>query len=557
MAEKLLPAPPERKLLPVAKPHVSRRKLLLWAVLALIALAAVFFLGFIPRRNRERTAAALAAQQANSLPNVNAMAVRRSPSVATLLLPGAATPYQESYLYARATGYVSKRYVDIGDRVRKGQLLADIDSPDLDAQVAQARAQVAQAEQQLAQAQASLENAKAQEDLARVTADRYKVLVDHGAVSRQDYDQQEANYRQAHANVHLQEAAIATAQENIRANRANLEHLIALQSFEQLRAPFDGVITARNFDVGALVSSTGASQGASNTPLGGTQNATASNNAGSSGSSSQTQVPSSTPPSSPTTPGIGSSGELYRIAQIDRLRVLVSVPQDSASVIQLGSAASVYVAQYSDHAFPGTVTRTARSLDAISRTLPVEVDVANPGWQLLPGMFTQVQFSDKRTAAPMLVPGDSIITTPDGLYIAVLTMPTAQDRERIERERQQQQQQQKEQPQQQTLDEMRRIHLQKVQVGRDYGPEIEISSGLRGTEYVVVNPGDMVQEGALVILRAAPPVAGENNQQRRAPSEQKPAAIQSPSMAAPTQAPQQNKGKGKAGGGNQKSGGKQ
>ena len=565
MVEKLLPAPPEHKLLPAPKPRISRGKLILLAFLALLVLAAAFFLGFIPRRNQQRKAEALAQQQAESFPSVNATAVRRSPSVATLLLPGVATPYQESYLYARATGYVSKRYVDIGDRVREGQLLADIDAPDLDAQVSQARAEVAQAQRQLAQAQASLENAQANEDLARVTVDRYKVLVDHGAVSRQDYDQQNANYKQAHANVHLQEAAIETAQENIRANRANLEHLVALQAFEQVRAPFDGVITARNFDVGALVTASGSTQGASNTPLGGTQTAAASNNAGS--SSSQAAAPSSSPPTSPTTPGIGTSGELYRIAQIDRLRVLVSVPQEAAASIQVGSPASVYVASYSNRAFPGTVTRTARSLDAISRTLPVEVQVVNRGWLLLPGMFTQVQFSDTRTSPPLLVPGDGIITTPNGMYIAVLAMPAQQDRERIQREQEQSKQAEQSkkqegqtQQQPQDLNQIRRIHLVKVQVGRDYGPEIEIVSGLSGSEYVVVNPGDMVQEGALVMPKAAPPVAGESDSQRKAPSEQKPAAIQSPSMKAPTLAPQQNQGKGNAngngkGGGNQKGGG--
>ena len=213
------------------------------------------------------------------------------------------------------------------------------------------------------------------------------------------------------------------------------------------------------------------------------------------------------------------------------------------------------------------MTRTARSLDAISRTLPVEVQVVNRGWLLLPGMFTQVQFSDTRTSPPLLVPGDAIISTPNGLYIAVLTMPTKQDRERMEHEQEQSKQQSEKQDgetkrQRQDLNQMRRIHLVKVQVGRDYGPEIEIVSGLSGSEYVVVNPGDMVQEGALVMPKAAPPVAGESDSQRKAPSEQKPAAIQSPSMKAPTLAPQLNQGKGKGNGnekgkdgGNQKGGG--
>lgn len=552
MLRQALPAAPEQKLLPAPKPRIPRRKLLLWGLLALAALAAAFFLGYLPRRHREKEAAQLAQREKESYPSVNVAPVRRSGSIATLLLPGAATPYEESYLYARATGYVSKRYADIGDRVRKGQLLADIEAPDLDAQVSQARAQVAQAERQLAQARASLENAQAQEELARVTVERYRVLVDHGAVSRQDYDQQNAAYKQAVANVNLQQAAIESAQENIRANNANLEHLIALQSFEQVRAPFDGVITARNFDVGALVSAGGGTQGASTTPLGGTQNAGTTNNAGSSGAA-QTQSPSSSPPTSPTSPGIGQSGELFRIASIDRIRVVVSVPQDSAPSIQVGAPASVYVAEYGNRVFSGSVTRTARALDAISRTLPTEVMVVNRGWLLLPGMFTQVKFTDRRASSPLLVPGDSVITLPNGLFVAILAMPTAQDRERM-----------RQNPEEKNADQVRRIHLVDVQVGRDYGPEIEIASGLRGTEYVVVNPGDMVQEGALVMPRSAPPVAGQNGSQPHSPSEEKPSAIQSPSMAAPTQAPEKGKGtgqggKGKSGGsdkgGNGKSGG--
>ena len=138
---------------------------------------------------------AAARDQAESLPAVNITRVRRSPPFTGLLLPGTIAPLTEAYLYARATGYIKKRYADIGDRVHEGQVLAEIDAPDLDLEVAQARAMLAQSEQQLAQSKASLENAQAQEELARVTWERYRVLVQHGAVSRQDADQQLANYR--------------------------------------------------------------------------------------------------------------------------------------------------------------------------------------------------------------------------------------------------------------------------------------------------------------------------------------------------------------------------
>ena len=265
----LLTAPKEPKLLPPGRPRgPSRRKIFLLVGLGILLLIVLFLIGYIPRRHREKLVEAAARYQAESLPIVNVTPVKRSSPVTGLLLPGTITPLTEAYLYARATGYVRKRYADIGDRVHAGEVLADIDAPDLDQQVAQARAAVAQSEQQLAQAKASLENAQAQEELARVTWERYRVLVQHGAVSRQDADQQLANYKSQTANVHLEEAAIRTNEENVRANRANLEREIALQSFEKVRAPFDGVITARNFDVGALVSGSGASMGISSTPLG-------------------------------------------------------------------------------------------------------------------------------------------------------------------------------------------------------------------------------------------------------------------------------------------------
>jgi multidrug efflux pump subunit AcrA (membrane-fusion protein) len=474
---------------------------------------------------------------------VNVTPVRRSSPMTGLLLPGTVTPLTEAYLYARATGYVTKRYADIGDRVRTGQVLADIDAPDLDQQVAQARAALAQSEQQLAQSKAALENAQAQEELARVTWERYRVLVQHGAVSRQDADQQLANYRSQTANVHLQEAAVRTSEENVRANRANLDREIALQSFEKIRAPFNGVITARNFDVGALVSSGGGSAGLSTTPLGGTQASSATGNAGASGANPQAVA------SSPTAPGIGSTGELFRIAQIGTVRVLVNVPQVNATSIRVGQAASVYILEFSKSVFPGKVTRTSRSLDESARTLVVEVDVSNPDYLLLPGMYAQIQFTDRIFEPPLLVPGDSIMATPDGLEVAVLVDPTPQQRQKLQQEQEKEQEQQRQTKENKSgqLDATRvkRVHIQKIEVGRDYGLETEVTSGLEGWEYVVTNPGDAVEENALVIPQAAPAIAGEGGSQRRSQSDRHPSGIGAPSMAAPTQgAPQQGGGKG-------------
>ncbi len=174
--------------------------------------------------------------------------MRRSSRPGELTVPGTTAPLTEAYLYARANGYLSKRYVDIGDHVKKGQLLALIDAPDLDEQVDQARQQLHQAEAQLVQQQAQLA-------LAKVTWERWRVLVIKGVFSRQDGDQREANYN-------AQVAVVASEERNVESYRANLRRVVALQSYERITAPFDGVITQRNADVGALVGSSGAASAA-------------------------------------------------------------------------------------------------------------------------------------------------------------------------------------------------------------------------------------------------------------------------------------------------------
>lgn len=557
--EKLLPAPHEPKLLEPPKPRRrgSRLKFILWIAAILIALLLVFLLGYLPRRKRNQTVAQAAEREAHALPTVNVTKVHRSPAVANLLLPGTITPFAEAYLYARSTGYVKRRYADIGDHVTEGQLLAEVEAPDLDAQVAQARAQVAQANQQLAQSKASLENAQAQEDLARVTWERYRVLVEHGAVSRQEADQQLATYRSDQAQVHLQEASVRNSEENVRASQANLERMIVLQSFEQVRAPFTGVITARNFDVGALVSGSGASQGSSSTPMGGTQSQSSVGNSGASGSSSDTSSGPGT--TSPTNPGIGSSGELYRIAQIATVRILVDVPQENAPTVRIGQPATIFVQEFSKAPVSGTVTRTSSSLNQTARTLLTEVDAVNPNQRLLPGMYAQVRFSDTRPSPPLLVPGDAVMQTANGLEVAILLDVSPQQKQQLQKEMDEenskrgntQNDQKQRQEEEREMRQAKRVHVVKVELGRDYGQEIEISSGLDGWEYVVVNPGDNTQEGALVIPRAAPAIAGENGQ-RQGQSEHQPSGIGSPSMAAPTQGPP-----GKGGGQGGKSGGKQ
>ncbi len=520
-----LPPPADRPLLPPARRVAGRHRwrFALAALAALLLLGIIFVIGYIPRHKREQAAAEAAEREANRIPVVQATTVERSPVTATLLLPGNTTPVTEAYIYARATGYVRRRYADIGDRVHTGQLLAEIDAPDLDAQVIQARAQLLQAEKQLDQARAALENAAAQEELARVTWERYRALVQDGAVSRQDADTQSYNYRVAQANTRQDEAAVRTAEQNVNANRANLEHLLALQNFERVIAPFDGVITARNFDIGAYITTGGSPGGQTNIPNGGTQ-VVGQLGVGGTNGAPPNQAIAPTSPTSTGAPSNGSTSEMFREAQISTLRILINVPQDNSPGVRPGQSANVYVQEYANRPFLGKVTRTSRSLDQTVRTLLAEVDVPNPQSLLLPGMYAQVEFAAQRPSPPLLVPGDAVMTEANGLLVGVLQPLTSQDRARLEQEKRSQSE----------IRQARRIHNQIVQVGRDYGTAIEITYGLHAGESIVTNPGDMVREGAIVLPQAAPPIAGEGVAQPSTENSAHPSGIGSPSMAAPT-----------------------
>ena len=189
----------------------------------------------------------------------------------------------------------------------------------------------------------------------------------------------------------------------------------------------------------------------------------------------------------------------------------------------------------------------------------VEVDVSNPEYLLLPGMYAQIQFTDKLVEPPLLVPGDSIMATANGLEVGILLDPTPQQRQKLQEQEQQakkdrtkESSKKEAQAGQPESEQAKRIHIQKIEVGRDYGLETEVTAGLEGWEYVVTNPGDAVEENALVIPQAAPPIAGAGGAQRRSQSDQRPSGIGAPSMAAPTQgAPQQTGGHGGKRDGNQ------
>jgi biotin carboxyl carrier protein len=271
------------------------KKIFLWVGGGLMVLLLIFVFGYIPRHSRAKKAAALAKQREQEQPQVEVIQVKASKEPGELTVPGATASLTEAFIYARANGYLRKRFVDIGDHVKKDQLLALIDAPDLDQQVEQAREQLNQAEAQVKQQQAQL-------DLNRVTWERWRVLVAKGVFSRQDGDQREADYL-------AQVAVVASAERNAESYRANLRRVLALQSYERVTAPFDGIITQRNSDVGALVGTSGAAaavpMNSSQSPSGGSANVGTANTSGSSGTPNESAAPST---------GQAQGGPLFAIA---------------------------------------------------------------------------------------------------------------------------------------------------------------------------------------------------------------------------------------------------
>ncbi len=422
----------------VPPPHRASRARIVFIVVGLLVFLAVLFLvGYLPRRNRERGIQREAKEEAIELPVVNVVKVKRSAPNAELLLPGNITPLTEAYIFARSSGYLKKRYVDIGDHVREGQLMAEVEAPDLDQQVVQARASVSQTRAALGQAQASLEQNQSQLRLAGVTLERWRVLVNRGVLSKQEGDQKQADYDNAAALVRVGEANVRAAQDNVRASEANLARLQELQSFEKIRAPFTGIVTARSVDAGSLISANGSGQG---TPSFGTVGS-GNNNA--------------------------NGSELFRVAQIGVLRILVNVPQSYAPAIRVGMPAVVMLQEFSQRKFAGKVTRTSKSIDQNTRTLLTEVQVQNRDGALLPGSYAQIQFVSGRTNPPFLIPGDSVVVRSKGPQVAVLK-------------------------------EDGTVHFQPVDIGRDYGTDLEITNGLQEGQVVVVNPSDDVKEGVKV-----------------------------------------------------------
>jgi RND family efflux transporter MFP subunit len=311
--------------------------------------------------HESRSAAAQEAleKRQNAVPVVRTMQVTAISSPRVVDLPGTMQAFDAATIYARATGYIAKRYVDIGSKVHEGDVLAVIAAPDLDQQLAQARAQ-------LAQMQAALVQAEATRSFASVTNQRTSRLVTEGWNSRQQGDQDRTNFVS-------QSAAVRVAQANIQAQQAQVNRLVELTSFERVTAPFSGVITSRQIDTGSLVTA----DQTSGTPL-------------------------------------------FAIARTDVLRVQVYVPQEDFFGLHDGQDATVTVPQLPGKVFHGTVARNAAALATDTRTLLAEVDVNNADGALSAGLYGVVHLQEQREAPVVLVPSEAVIFNKDGLSVAVV-----------------------------------------------------------------------------------------------------------------------------------------
>jgi len=363
--------------------------LLLVVFVALVAFAAISAI-----HSRVRATAVLRDEtNRQAVPSVVVVRPQRGAPAEEVILPGNIQAFIDSPIYARASGYLRHWYFDIGAHVKEGDLLADIESPEIDQQLQQARADLATAEANL--------------KLAQITAARYQDLFKTDSVSKQDVDNA------------VQDAAAKTAA--VKSGQANVGRLEQLVSFEKVYAPFDGVITARNTDIGQLIDS------------------------GSSG---------------------GPARELFHIAAIYKLRVFVNVPQVYSHATVRGMKADLTFPELPGKRFTGTLVRTADAIDPATRTLLVEVDVANPTGQLLPGAYTEVHFAIRSNRSTLIIPSASLIFRSDVVRVAIV--------------------------------EGNHAKLVPVIVGRDFGNTIEILSGLSDTSALIPNPPDSIIDGEAV-----------------------------------------------------------
>jgi RND family efflux transporter MFP subunit len=348
----------------------SAVSLIVIALLLAVLIVVGFFVGYLPRQRREAVLAAESKETGRTLPVVNVSRVTRSAANSMLVLPGNIQAVTEAPILARATGYIRKRYVDIGDRVKAGQVVAEVEAPELDQQILQAHAAIDQAASSVQQAEAAIQQGRANENLAHLTAGRMSNLLGRGVISKQDNDNAQAQYAAQQANTEALVKAAAAMRSSVAAAEANLARLNQIKTYQTVRAPFDGVITVRNVDTGALVNE--------------------------------------------------GSTLLFRVAQTAALRTYINLPQADAESVKVGQHAIVSIAELPGRKFDGIVTRTSNALDPATRTLLTELQVRNADGALMPGMYAEVDLTVPRKFPPLLIPGDTLIVRSDGPQVAVV-----------------------------------------------------------------------------------------------------------------------------------------
>ena len=414
-----------------AQPPQKHGRRMLWILIVVVVLALALLLGLLPHYKRNKEVNARAQQEKSALPVVEVQTVHAASSEQELTLPGTVTPLRSAHIYARAPGYLKSRYVDLGDAVRKGQLLGVISAPDLDASVAQEAAAVQQSKDNVLTAQSTLR-------LQQATYARVHTLVLHGILSGQDDDTARAAVESAQSNLEAMQSAVKGAQGAFAGAQA-------LADFEQVRSPINGTITARNVEVGNLVSASGAAQGLT---------AVAANSTGG-------------PPT-----GGAQGGELFDVVDLGSLEVFVSVPEEDAPFVQTGQPVDLTFSELPGETFNGKVVRSSGSLSQQSRTLLAELQVTDPRHRLRPGMFASAQMHYRAPNPGILISGDSLLNMARGQFVPVVKNNS--------------------------------IQMRPVSVGRDLGTQVYITAGLQDGDLVVVNPNDAVKQGARVTTRPAP-----------------------------------------------------
>jgi RND family efflux transporter MFP subunit len=372
-----------------------------WVALAVAVIAVVALLGS-GIWSRVKAGATLRMETAQAAVSaVSVVSPKQTAPTDEIILPGNVQPFITSPIYSRTNGYLKKWYFDIGAHVRKGQLLAVIETPEVD--------------QQLEQARSNLLTAQANLELASITKSRYQGLLKSNAVSQQDVDNAVGSYN---AN-----AAI------VEADKAAVQQYSALVSFEKVYAPFDGVITARNTDIGDLINS---------------------------GSSSNVKT------------------DLFHIAQPGKLRVYVNVPEEYSQGIKAGMTADLSLTEFPGRTFQGKLVRTAEAINLATRTLLIEIDVDNPKGTLLTGSYAEVHLAVSTHASTFLIPVNTLLFRTEGLRVGIVKDG--------------------------------KVLLTAVTPGHDLGNQIEIVSGLKADDQIIVNPPDSIVSGQQVqIVQAALP----------------------------------------------------